>query len=85
MAEYVNEKDGGPTMEPRPASTTSPHSSQEIKEKIDLTSGLIDTVVEGAVTKDGIKIHPQPTTDPLDPLNWSPWRKNTILSIVMMM
>lgn len=62
---------------------SSPHSSQEIKEKIDLGPGVVDTIVEGAVTKDGIRIHPQPTTDPLDPLNWSPWRKNSILSIVM--
>ncbi|KAF7506824.1 hypothetical protein GJ744_011170 [Endocarpon pusillum] len=83
MAEYVHEKGGDHTVEPRPASTTPPHSSQEIKEKIDLAPGLIETDVEGAVTKDGIKIHPQPTADPLDPLNWSPWRKNTILSIVM--
>ena len=35
------------------------------------------------VTKDGVKVHPQPTADPLDPLNWSTWRKNTILGIVM--
>lgn len=36
-----------------------------------------------AVSKDGIKIHPQPTSDPLDPLNWSAFKKNTILGIVM--
>lgn len=83
MAEYVDEKGGDHTVEHRPASTTPPHLSQEVKEKLDLAPGLIETVVEGAVTKDGMKIHPQPTTDPLDPLNWSPWRKNTILSIVM--
>ena len=35
------------------------------------------------ITQDGVKLHPQPTADPLDPLNWSPWRKNTILGIVM--
>jgi hypothetical protein len=38
---------------------------------------------EGGLTKDGIKIHPQPTADPLDPLNWSTSRKYLILSIVM--
>ena len=35
------------------------------------------------LTKDGIKIHPQPTADPLDPLNWSASWKYLILSIVM--
>ncbi|KAF2089930.1 putative MFS transporter [Saccharata proteae CBS 121410] len=35
------------------------------------------------VLKDGMKLHPQPTSDPLDPLNWSSARKNSILAIVM--
>lgn len=35
------------------------------------------------VVKDGMKLHPQPTSDPLDPLNWSSARKNSILAIVM--
>lgn len=30
------------------------------------------------------KTHPQPTSDPLDPLNWSRYQKNAILSIVML-
>jgi hypothetical protein len=30
------------------------------------------------------KIHPQPTSDPLDPLNWSRFQKNAVLSIVML-
>lgn len=38
---------------------------------------------EPDITKDGLKVHPQPTGDPLDPLNWSRVRKHTILSIVM--
>ncbi|KAJ5783890.1 uncharacterized protein N7518_009567 [Penicillium psychrosexuale] len=36
-----------------------------------------------AVDKNGIRLHPQPTSDPLDPLNWSSLQKNGILSIVM--
>lgn len=32
---------------------------------------------------DGMRLHPQPTSDPLDPLNWSAVRKHTILAIVM--
>lgn len=35
------------------------------------------------VLRDGLKLHPQPTSDPLDPLNWSKAKKNTVLAIVM--
>ena len=42
-------------------------------------------VYETWFTKDGIRLHPQPTADPLDPLNWSSWRKHSILGIVMWM
>ena len=42
-------------------------------------------VVESIVMKDGLPLHPQPTSDPLDPLNWSRWRKVSILAIVMWM
>ena len=35
------------------------------------------------ISKDGVKLHPQPTADPLDPLNWSFAKKHTILAIVM--
>ena len=38
---------------------------------------------EIGVIKDGMKTHPQPTADPLDPLNWSSAKKHTILAIVM--
>jgi hypothetical protein len=31
----------------------------------------------------GTQVHPQPTNDPLDPLNWTKLRKHTILAIVM--
>ncbi|KAF2141393.1 uncharacterized protein K452DRAFT_288096 [Aplosporella prunicola CBS 121167] len=46
----------------------------------------MQTTVETDMTvvlKDGLKLHPQPTSDPMDPLNWSRARKNTILTIVM--
>lgn len=36
-----------------------------------------------AVNKNGIKLHPQPTSDALDPLNWSKSQKHVILAIVM--
>lgn len=35
------------------------------------------------VEHDGFRLHPQPTSDPLDPLNWSSFRKHSILAIVM--
>ena len=35
------------------------------------------------LSKDGVRLHPQPTADPLDPLNWSFAKKHTILAIVM--
>ena len=44
--------------------------------------GHID--IEAATTPDGLKLHPQPTADALDPLNWSKLRKHTILAIVML-
>lgn len=34
--------------------------------------------------QDGMKIHPQPISDPLDPLNWPRVQKNSILGIVML-
>ncbi|KAJ5312659.1 hypothetical protein N7508_003489 [Penicillium antarcticum] len=38
---------------------------------------------QAVVNKNGIKLHPQPTADSLDPLNWSSLQKHTILAIVM--
>ncbi|KAJ5782439.1 hypothetical protein N7457_004213 [Penicillium paradoxum] len=38
---------------------------------------------KAAVDRYGIRLHPQPTSDTLDPLNWSGVQKHTILSIVM--
>lgn len=35
------------------------------------------------VVKDNAILHPQPTADPLDPLNWSWLKKHSILGIVM--
>jgi hypothetical protein len=34
-------------------------------------------------SKDGKEVYPQATTDPLDPLNWTAFKKHTILGIVM--
>lgn len=39
--------------------------------------------IGNAVAEDSLKLHPQPTEDPLDPLNWSTTMKHVILAIVM--
>lgn len=31
----------------------------------------------------GNPLHPTPTDDPMDPLNWPAWRKNICIAIVM--
>jgi hypothetical protein len=42
-----------------------------------------EILYNAAVNKNGIRLHPQPTADSLDPLNWSSRQKHGILSIVM--
>ena len=49
------------------------------KEEEDIQGQTYDFAVE----KDGVRTHPQPTSDPLDPLNWSSMKKHSILAIVM--
>lgn len=71
-----------PTTEHAAASSPSSASSHE-GHKVEHAPGHVDAAIQGAVVKDGIKVHPQPTTDPLDPLNWPKWRKHSILAIVM--
>lgn len=49
----------------------------------DVPEHSLEESYESGVTKDGMRLHPQPTSDPLDPLNWSSFKKHLILSIVM--
>jgi len=42
-------------------------------------------VQEYTPVKRGIELHPKPTADPLDPLNFPRWRKWAALGIVMWM
>jgi hypothetical protein len=57
---------------------------QEVKEKLEQSTPAPPPVgVDNIVTRDGFRVHPQPTTDPLDPLNWSSFQKHTILAVVM--
>lgn len=37
-----------------------------------------------SLSQNEIKVHPQLTSDALDPLNWSRLQKNSILGIVML-
>jgi hypothetical protein len=69
------------------------HGKLEVREKDTKDDGFdsIHTPVDqgsqilynAAVNKNGIRLHPQPTADSLDPLNWSSLQKHGILSIVM--
>lgn len=61
----------------------NPKSSSYDPEKGGKDAPLQDFDAPPALTKDGIKLHPQPTSDPLDPLNWSSSRKHGILALVM--
>ena len=45
--------------------------------------GKFPHVEHHIVSKDGVILHPQPTGDALDPLNWSAYKKHSILAIVM--
>jgi hypothetical protein len=59
-------------------------SGQMLNEKLDTrTDAPIPPNVDNMITRDGLRVHPQPTADPLDPLNWSFFQKHTILAIVM--
>jgi hypothetical protein len=55
------------------------------KEADELEKGqnVVQSAEASAITKAGLVVHPQPTSDPLDPLNWSWMKKHSILAIVM--
>jgi hypothetical protein len=58
---------------------SSPSGGKDVE---DVVSG--QTTPEVILSKHGLRLHPQPVvSDPLDPLNWSAFRKHSILGIVM--
>lgn len=63
-----------------PGSGLCPSSGQMVS----IEKGDTHLVCEAGGSADGSKVHPQPTTDPLDPLNWSTMQKHVILAIVML-
>lgn len=60
------------------------HSTNNSTDAIPPSIGNGTKPISDAVDKNGIRLHPQPTFDPLDPLNWSSLQKHGILSIVML-
>lgn len=49
---------------------------------VDNEKGNVPHVEHHIVLRDGVVLHPQPTADALDPLNWSACKTNSILAIV---
>ena len=58
------------TDDPEAAASSSP--AESLKQKLEASSVAPPPVgVEHVVVRDGIRLHPQPTSDPMDPLNWT--------------
>jgi hypothetical protein len=75
MAEVNEKQDHRPSLDKLP---------EDVKEKLEQSSLAPPPVgVDNVVTRDGFRLHPQPTSDPLDPLNWSSFQKHSILAIAM--
>jgi hypothetical protein len=53
------------------------------QEAVNLDNGVQIAIDVPAVNRNGNQLHPQPTSDALDPLNWSKFQKHVILAIVM--
>ncbi|KAI9886331.1 MAG: hypothetical protein M1823_001889 [Watsoniomyces obsoletus] len=95
MTTEMSEKDlvSSSPISPHPSETTPGQAFDDPEKKKNkgiegnekLPLGTEDVVLDAAVTKHGIRLYPQPTNDPLDPLNWPRWRKLVILGIVMWM
>lgn len=52
--------------------------------QVSIEKGDTHLVCDAGVPAERTKVHPQPTADPLDPLNWSTLQKHVILAIVML-
>ncbi|ETN41605.1 uncharacterized protein HMPREF1541_03541 [Cyphellophora europaea CBS 101466] len=83
MAE-LSEK--GPITPPGATDTEAgiPPNMADVKEKLERSSVAPPPVgVDTIVARDGIRLHPQPTADPMDPLNWTSLQKHSILAVIM--
>lgn len=73
-----------PVAEPPATGTTHDDPKPDVKASNASEKGAAAVETDLAVVlKDGLTLHPQPTSDPLDPLNWTKAKKNTVLAIVM--
>jgi hypothetical protein len=82
MAE-MNEK-GAIAPTPDRDVESSPPQAADIKARLESSSIAPPPVgVEKIITKNGLRLHPQPTSDALDPLNWTSFQKHGILAIIM--
>ena len=79
MSAQLNKKDPKYFVSEGEAGAGSINDSNE-KANFDGDAGR---TYETAIKKNGVKLHPQPTSDPLDPLNWTSFRKHSVLGIVM--
>ena len=71
-------------MTPPSSDVEAPSIPADDKEKLqDSTIAPPPVGVDHIVTRDGFRLHPQPTSDPLDPLNWTFIQKHSILAIIM--
>ncbi|KIW21382.1 hypothetical protein PV08_01962 [Exophiala spinifera] len=78
MSALMEEKSGSPEDDGQPIQ--SPQT-----EKVDQNTGApLPAPAQHLVMRDGVRLHPQPTSDPLDPLNWSSFQKHSILAIIML-
>jgi len=78
MSALMEEKSGSPEDDGQPIQ--SPQT-----EKVDQSTGApLPAPAQHLVMRDGVRLHPQPTSDPLDPLNWSSFQKHSILAIIML-
>ncbi len=59
------------------------HMAQDVNDEKGIMDQDRGDSYDLAASENALKLHPQPTADPLDPLNWTSFRKHTILAIVM--
>ena len=83
MAAYMEGEGGTPGLTDTKEKISIVERDGLPSNNVDNEKGNVPHVEHYIVSKDGVVLHPQPTADALDPLNWSSWKKNTILAIVM--
>jgi hypothetical protein len=77
MTSDLNEKVDNDEKSPNEGADTPSNTVLDEKDPLEHEPG------DSGVTRNSVKLHPQPTTDPLDPLNWTSLQKHSILGIVM--